>query len=769
MADLLAGAAWEAGWCRPGEKPMSWLPATVPGTAAGVLREAGLPVGDLDSQDWWWRTTLPACTAGVLHLDGLATAGEVWLGGALILRSTSMFVASSVEVSEVTAGTELRVVCRALAPLLAARRPRPAWRTRLVERQNLRFFRTALLGRLASGSGVPAPVGPWRGLRLLADEPLESLRLWAEGVVVRVDAALATPATSATLTVGDMDCVLAVDGVGVHGALDCSQLARWWPTGYGEPARHEAVLSVDGVAVHRAMVGLREVAAGRSASDGLAVDINDRRIFCRGAVWNPLDPVSLQPDPAALRRTLTTLTAAGLNMVRLPGTNAYESEVFHDLCDELGILVWQDLALANLQPPAGDEAWLAVLDAEVAQLSARLSAHASTAVVCGGSEVGQQAVMMGVDPGLAPLHDRLRSAFPTAVWVDDSPSGGERPFTARPGVTHWFGVGAYLQPLDSVLHADVGFASECLAFSIPPEPALVRELGGAAIAGHHPDWKAGVPRDRGAGWDFEDVTGWYVRELFGVDPTDVRWTDPTYALDLARAAVVEAMTSTFAAWRAGDCGGGLVLAANDLVPGAGWGLLDVAGMPKAPLQALRDVLAPTALLVCDQGLDGVLVRLVADGGMVVGQLSLEVWDSGGVLVESAVVAAAPTVDVEAALGGFRDLNGAHRFGPPRFDVLRARLVGTDVETTHLLRGPRRERVADVGLTATVDGLTVTVRTVAASQRVALDVPGFVPDVGWFHLAPGCVRTVVLRRAGAGQEPPRGNVRALNARADAPLS
>lgn len=767
MADLLAGAVWEAGWCPPGGEPSTWLPATVPGTAAGVLREAGLPVGDLDAQDWWWRTTLPACEAGVLWVDGLATVGEVWLDGAQILSSRSMFVASSVNVGANAVGTELRVVCRALAPLLAERRPRPAWRTRLVDSQNLRFHRTALLGRLAAGSGVPAPVGPWRGLRLLVDEPLRSVRLWADGGLVRIEATLAGSAMSATLSVGSASGDLRIEGVRVQGAVDCSDLARWWPVGYGEPTCHDAIVTVDDEVVHRARVGLRSVALGRPISQGLVLKINDGRVFCRGAVWNPLDTVSLQTDPVALRRTLTTLTAAGLNMLRLPGTNAYESELFHDLCDELGILVWSDLALANLQPPADDEAWLASLDTELAQLSARLSAHPSTAVVCGGSEVAQQAVMMGVDPGLDALHDQVRGAFPTAVWVDDSPSGGERPFLARPGVTHWFGVGAYLQPLDSVHRADVGFASECLAFSIPPEPALVRALGGAAIAGHHPDWKASVPRDRGTAWDFEDVTAWYVREVFGLDPVEVRWTDPAYALDLGRAAVVEAMTSTFAAWRAGDCGGGLVLAANDLVPGAGWGLLDVAGMPKAPLQALRDVLAPTALLVCDQGLDGVLLQLVADDGPVSGSTEIEVWDTGGQLVQSAVVAAAPTVDVEAALGGFRDLNGAHRFGPPRFDVLRARLVGTGVETTHLLRGPRRERVCDVGLSAVLDGLTVTVSTVTAAQRVALDVPGFAPDVGWFHLAPGCSRTVALRRM-AGDEPPRGHVRALNARTTARL-
>ncbi|HEX7356067.1 MAG TPA: hypothetical protein VF288_14690, partial [Mycobacteriales bacterium] len=173
MADLLAGAEWAAVRTPPGAAAtpaaldgLPRLPARMPGTAADVLRSSGLPLGDLDEEDWWWEVALPATDDGVLHVGGLATIGEVWLDDTCVHRGDSMFLAAEVPLGAVAAGARLRIACRALGPRLRARHPRPAWRTRLVRTQNLRFFRTALFGRLAADDTTPAPVGPWRGVSL---------------------------------------------------------------------------------------------------------------------------------------------------------------------------------------------------------------------------------------------------------------------------------------------------------------------------------------------------------------------------------------------------------------------------------------------------------------------------------------------------------------------------------------------------------------------------------------------------------------------------
>ena len=190
--DLLAGAVWECAATFPDEAaapealaslPLRWLPASVPGTAASALRDAGLPEptpAELDGRDWWFRcrvpSGVPAGGALELRLDGLATVADVWLDGRHLSRSDSMFAPVRVPAGECHAGSELCIRFAALASVLAVRRPRPRWKSPSVTQQNLRWFRTTLLGRQSGWTVTPAPVGPWRSVRLerpVATDPLE--------------------------------------------------------------------------------------------------------------------------------------------------------------------------------------------------------------------------------------------------------------------------------------------------------------------------------------------------------------------------------------------------------------------------------------------------------------------------------------------------------------------------------------------------------------------------------------------------------------------
>src|SRR6185312_10455067 len=105
-----------------------------------------------------------------------------------------------------------------------------------------------------------------------------------------------------------------------------------------------------------------------------------------------LDAVKLAATPDALREAIAQVCAAGMNMLRVGGTMVYEDEAFHDALDECGILLWQDLMFANMDYPE-DEAFVAGVLVEVDQQLARLQGRPSLAVVCGNSEVEQQAAM----------------------------------------------------------------------------------------------------------------------------------------------------------------------------------------------------------------------------------------------------------------------------------------------------------------------------------------------------------------------------------------
>src|SRR5258706_10003207 len=171
---------WELACCPPGAAAnpeelghlaLEWLPAEVHGTAASALRALGRWDWDdrrgFDDDDWWWRGRFahtPGRGPWLIHVDGLATVADVWINGTHRLRSESMWLAHDLLVEELGgASNEIVIRCAALTPLLhVQRKPRPRWRTRLVADQNLRWFRTTLLGRMPGWSPRPAPVGPWR-------------------------------------------------------------------------------------------------------------------------------------------------------------------------------------------------------------------------------------------------------------------------------------------------------------------------------------------------------------------------------------------------------------------------------------------------------------------------------------------------------------------------------------------------------------------------------------------------------------------------------
>src|SRR5205823_6478388 len=120
----------------------------------------------------------------------------------------------------------------------------------------------------------------------------------------------------------------------------------------------------------------------------------------------------------------------GFNMIRLAGTTVYESDDFHRLCDELGLMVWQDMMFANMDYPFEDDEFRGTVRAEAEAELSRLSRHASTAVLCGNSEIEQQVGMLGLDPALGrgaffgeELPRIASRCCPRVPYIPSAPSG----------------------------------------------------------------------------------------------------------------------------------------------------------------------------------------------------------------------------------------------------------------------------------------------------------------------------------------------------------
>ncbi len=792
-----------------------WLPATVPGTVASALRDQGAwdwnNTQDFDASDWWYRCYFQASTVRQramqwLSFDGLATIADVWLNGIHILRSDSMFVAHVVDVTAyLRDDNELLIRFSSLHTALAMRRPRPRWRTQLVAHQQLRWLRTTLLGRMPGWSSTPAPVGPWRGIALESPRHIvvcaATLRSHVEGrdglVTVRLHLSVTAGISleRAAVTVGHTDGPLHVhrDGetVVVSGSLRVPDVNLWWPHTHGAQPRYRAMVTVRvdqrDVVIDLGQIGFRTITLD-TANGAFTLHVNGVPIFCRGACWSTVDVVRLTGAPDEYRDALTLARDAGMNMLRVGGTMVYEAEPFYELCDELGILVWQEFMFSNMDYPASDEQFVAVVRAEVEQLLCRSQTHPSMVLLCGNNEVEQQAAMLGLPRELwmSPLFYEVIPALchditPDTPYWPSSPSGGTFPFHVDRGDAHYFGYGPYLRDFDDVRTSHVQFASESLAFANVPDPATVDLIpGGGAGAGHHPAWKAAVPRDHGVGWDFEDVRDHYVEQLFSVHPARLRSVDAERYLALGRVASGEVMARTIREWRRTDsgCHGALVWLFRDLRLGAGWGLVDAAGCPKAAYYYVRRASLPIALIVSDEGLNGIRLETVNDtSACIEADLRLTLYRDGEIPVATGDTAltvpprGSVSIHADALCDGFLDMSYAYRFGPPSYDTLVATLTDRTTgalldETFHFPTGLPSRQEHDVGLDAHIvpvsDGryrLDVTTRRFA--QSVAIVADHFRVSDNYFHVAPGGRRTTILSPITPGRSP-TGTVTPLNA-------
>jgi beta-mannosidase len=752
-----------------------WLPAIVPGTAAGALRALGQWSFDspqpLHEKDVWYRLRIRGQGKRKLRFEGLATFAEVFFDDRLILASSSMFEPYE---AEIVLGGEhwVHIAFRSLRRVLAETKgPRARWKTMMIEEPRLRFLRTTLIGHMPGWCPPVEVVGPYRQVLLIEEGPIVarnvdlraqleqadgvlSISLDLEGVPADAIPVLRCAGASARLIRSHRETTW-------QGMLRIPDVAPWWPHTHGTPTLHAVGIQIGDVHVDLGQTGFRKIELDRGPDGhGFAILVNGVRIFCRGACWTPVDIVNLQASDADYIRELSLVQSAGLNMLRLSGTMLYETSEFHRACDEMGILVWQDAMMANFDYPS-DTAFADTIRREITTLLRRLSASPSLAVMCGGSEVGQQAAMMGLPRQMrdTPLAERvipeILAQWSDAVYAPGSPSGGALPFVSEAGPSHYYGVGAYMRPLDDARRANVRFASECLAFANLPDN---RQFESCQLdpSADPVGWLRRVPRDGGASWDFEDVREYYLTALWNEDGRSLRHSDPMRWRQLSRAVVAEVIERTIDEWRrpASATAGALLWLWRDLWPGAGWGLVDSDGRPKSAVYALRRASLPLRLSITDEGTNGLYLHLVNDTPhAVTGRLVLRCLKDGTIPVIEAARDVTLAAHAGLSIGAFDlfdrffDAGHCYRFGPAAHDVVHATFemptAGQPVETFHFIGIPAVESNHAINAVLGEDrnGFFLELQTDATMRFVEIADDNFVPDDNYFHLVPGRKKVV----------------------------
>jgi beta-mannosidase len=249
--------------------------------------------------------------------------------------------------------------------------------------------------------------------------------------------------------------------------LDVMGVEPWWPAGYGGQSLYELIVSVGGHEL-RKRIGFRElevVSMEDEAGRSMTFRVNGRDVFCKGANWIPADALPSRWTRERLDDLLSSAIEANMNCIRVWGGGRYESENFYGLCDEKGILVWQDCMFSCALYPSSP-AFLADVEAETRHQVRRLMDHACIALWCGNNE-NLGALGWFPESKKNPMryivdYDRLyegtlgrvvRELDPDRTWWPTSPCGGPDDFA-----DNWHGDGRGDMHFWSVWHEGKNFS-----------------------------------------------------------------------------------------------------------------------------------------------------------------------------------------------------------------------------------------------------------------------------------------------------------------------
>ena len=215
----------------------------------------------------------------------------------------------------------------------------------------------------------------------------------------------------------------------------------WWPAGQGDQPLYDLSVTC-GDQVERRRIGLRKIdliTEPDKAGASFTFRVNGRDIFAKGANWIPADALASRIAPDATRDLLQSAVDANMNMLRVWGGGRYEPDWFYDICDEMGLMVWQDFMFAcSLYPSTPD--FLAEVDAEVREVVARLQHRACIALWCGDNELvgaltwfeesraDRDRYLVNYDRLNRTIETALRETDPGAIWWPSSPSLGHLDF-----------------------------------------------------------------------------------------------------------------------------------------------------------------------------------------------------------------------------------------------------------------------------------------------------------------------------------------------------
>jgi len=631
------------GWTLSDESGAHVVPFDLPGDGITALHRAGVipdPYWGRNEYDVRWvcerdwvarRFFAHDGSAADLVMDGLDTVAEVRLNGVLVLSAANAHRRWRVDVTAALhrGDNEIEILFRSPVREAAARQAGmpfyipyqqvngPIPHANMLRKQQCDFgwdWNIALGVFGLWGCIRLEPHGPRIGDIIITQAHRAAmaevtLAIHADGLA-EVTATLCGVAQTAPVRAGVARMTLMI-----------ADPVLWWPSGLGAQVLHDLTVTGAGAIATR-KIGLRDMrlvsepdAAGRS----FGVQVNGRAVFARGANWIPADALHGRITRDGVRGLLQSARYAHMNMIRIWGGGRYEPDWFYDLCDEMGLMVWQDFMFAcHLYPSTPD--FLAEVDAEVRDVVARISHHACLAIWCGDNELigaltwfpesrkDRDRYLVNYDRLNRTIEAALHSVLPGANWWPSSPSPGPMAFgdawhDDSSGDMHFWSVWHEGRDFDHYRDVSPRFCSE-FGFQSYPSMQAIRAFAAPE------DFNIAAPvmesHQKNAGGNARIAETMFRYFRFPVDfPNFVYLSQVQQGL-----AIKTAVTH----WRSlkPHCQGTLYWQLNDTWPVCSWSGLDHGGSWKLLHHMAARFFAPVTV-VAVPGADGIILRAVNDG------------------------------------------------------------------------------------------------------------------------------------------------------------
>jgi len=654
---------------------VAWLPATVPGCVHTDLlanRKIADPFVAMNEKDqqwidkagWEYRTTFSADDALLareevdLVFEGLDTYAEVSLNGRSILTADNMFRQWRVAVKGHLHKGDNTLTVRFLSPIAHVMPAYDKLGYALPAANDQATPMVSMFTRKApyhygwdwgprfvtSGIWRPVRLEAWDGARIddlhVLQTSLTDARasLTVETTVVaarrgkgRVALSLAGDAGGAATPLAEVEAALKPGPNVIKAEVAIDRPERWWPNGLGKARLYtvEAALSVDGAArdTRRARIGLRTLeVVHRPDKDGksFTIVVNGAPVFMKGANYIPSDSFLTRVDDRRYRFLLQSAADAHMNMLRVWGGGIYEDDRFYDLCDELGILVWQDFMFACSMYP-GDEPFLENVRQEAIQNVRRLRNHPSLALWAGNNEMeaawagwgwqqkfnlsraaqkkiggDYKRLFHDILPRVVAAHD------PGRFYTRSSPSANDDAIPSNKlgyGDMHYWGVWHAEEPYEKYAENTSRFMSE-YGFQSFPEIETVRRY--AAPADHSIDSPVMLSHQRHPRGN--PLVRTYMQRDFRT-PKD--FASFLYVSQVLQATVIQYAAEAHRR-RMPYNAGSLYWQLDDCWPVASWSGIDYFGRWKALHYFARRFFAPVLASVVEEGGGAVRVYGISD-------------------------------------------------------------------------------------------------------------------------------------------------------------